>query len=76
MVRDLKCRNKLGFVDKTYTKPTQDDVKILMWECVNDVVCSWILGSNVESMYGNHTCSEITSEIWSKLYDTYPKADG
>lgn len=40
------------------------------------MVCSWFLGSISMSLYANHACNEIASDIWYELSETYHKADG
>lgn len=45
MLRVLKVRNKVGFIDGTLKKSSNPDTKTLKWERTNDVVYSWILGS-------------------------------
>lgn len=76
MTRSLKARNKLGFVDRTVIKDSTDELKSLIWERVNVVVCSWILGTLSESIYSVHTYPESIVDIYDKLFETYDKADG
>lgn len=76
MTRSLKGRNKLGFVDGTIKRPTEDEIKIRKWDRVNAIVCSWVLGSVSESIYHSHAATEDASVVWSELYETYHKADG
>ena len=57
-------------------KPKEDDIKFLKWERANAVVCSWILGSISESIYGGHAYSENAEDIWDDLCETYNKEDG
>ena len=40
------------------------------------MVCSWILGSISESIYGSHAYSEKAEDIWKELFETYNKEDG
>lgn len=63
MLRSLKARNKLGFIDGTLKNPTDDPNISLKWERANAVVCSWILGSISESIYGSHAYSENAEDI-------------
>lgn len=76
MIRALKGRNKVGFVDGTFAKPKDDETKLLKWDRVNAIVCSWLLNSISESIYSSHACCDLASEVWSDLYETYHKADG
>ncbi|KAI3499188.1 hypothetical protein L1887_34981 [Cichorium endivia] len=75
MMRSLKGRNKLGFIEGTILKP-DDPAKLLKWERANSVVCSWILGSLSESIYAGHACTESSFQVWTELFETYHKSDG
>ncbi|KAI3688864.1 hypothetical protein L2E82_46759 [Cichorium intybus] len=75
MMRSLKGRNKLGFVEGSIVKP-DDPAKLLKWERANSVVCSWILGSVSESIYASHACTESSFQVWTELFETYHKSDG
>ena len=76
MTRALKSRYKLGFVEGTVVRPTDDPIKQSKWERANVVVCSWILGSLTESIYAGHACSDNSLDIWKELNETYFKSDG
>ncbi|XP_052622644.1 uncharacterized protein LOC111911314 [Lactuca sativa] len=76
MVRSLKARNKLGFVEGIVKKDSTDELKSSKWERANAVVCSWILGSLSESIYSGHAYSESAVDIWNELFEIYNKADG
>lgn len=75
MIRSLKGRNKLGFVEGSVVKP-DDPAKLLKWERANAVVCSWILGSVSEPIYATHACAESAFNVWTELFQTYHKSDG
>lgn len=76
MIRALKGRNKLGFVDGTLKKPVDDETKSKKWDRANAIVCSWILGCVSESIYSAHAFTEFAYVIWSELSETYHKVDG
>ena len=76
IVNSLKAWNKLGFVDGTIKRDTTDAAKSSKWECVNVVVCSWILCSLSEFIYYSHAYSESVEEVWNELFETYNKSDG
>lgn len=76
MIRALKGRNKLGFVDNSFVNSVNDEAKIHKCKRFNDVICFWLLGSISESIYASHVCSGIASIIWNEVFETYPKADG
>lgn len=41
----LSVKNKLGFVNGTINKPSSPPSTIMVWECCNDMVLSWLLNS-------------------------------
>ncbi|GJZ91328.1 hypothetical protein Tco_0663255 [Tanacetum coccineum] len=45
-------------------------------ERCNVIVLGWILGSLSQELYLGQVYSEITSEVWSELQETYDKMDG
>lgn len=51
MTLALETKNKIGFINKSCIKPTDDDVLIKQWERCNSVVLSWILGSISEELF-------------------------
>lgn len=75
MLRCLKDRNKVGFVDGIVVKQTNDVVKSFNWERANGIVCLWILGSISKSIYTGHAYSKTAEEIWKELSKTYSKYD-
>lgn len=76
MIRSLKDRNKLGFVNGTIKNDTTDLIKSFKWERVNFIVCSWILCSLSEFIYSSHAYSESAKDVWNELLETYNKSDG
>ncbi|KAJ9561025.1 hypothetical protein OSB04_006185 [Centaurea solstitialis] len=72
----LETKNKLGFVDGSCVKPTDNDVLAKQWDRCNAVVLSWILGSVVEELFLGQVFSEVASTVWSELKETYDKVDG
>ncbi|KAJ9546309.1 hypothetical protein OSB04_018852 [Centaurea solstitialis] len=72
----LETKNKLGFVDGTCVKPTDNEVLAKQWDRCNSVVLSWILGSVVEELFLGQVFSKVASTVWSELKETYDKVDG
>lgn len=51
MILALETKNKLGFVDGTITRPTDNEILGKQWDRCNSVVLSWILGSISEELF-------------------------
>jgi len=73
---DLRARNKLGFVDGTFTRPKDDETKGKQWDRADAVVLSWLLGSVSENLYSSLVLSKSSCEVWFDLKETYEKVDG
>ncbi|KAJ9542639.1 hypothetical protein OSB04_029145 [Centaurea solstitialis] len=76
MILALETKNKLGFVDGSCVKPSDNDVLAKQWDRCNAVVLSWILGSVVEELFLGQVFSKVASTVWSELKETYDKVDG
>ncbi|KAK1418428.1 hypothetical protein QVD17_27572 [Tagetes erecta] len=72
----LRAKNKIGFIDKTCKKPVSDNVLANQWERCNSVVLTWLLNSVSEELYVGQVYSELASDVWEDLDETYNKIDG
>ncbi|GJX86409.1 putative RNA-directed DNA polymerase [Tanacetum coccineum] len=72
----LKGKNKMGFIDGTCVKPATSVVLSQQWERCNVIVLGWILGSLSQDLYAGQVYSDIASELWNELQETYDKMDG
>ncbi|XP_076925214.1 uncharacterized protein LOC143587953 [Bidens hawaiensis] len=72
----LQVKNELGFVNGTCEKPTDDEVLKNHWEMCNSIVLTWILNSMSEELYVGQVYSQLVSEVWQDLKETYEKIDG
>ncbi|GJX21538.1 ribonuclease H-like domain-containing protein [Tanacetum coccineum] len=68
----LKGKNKIGFIDGTCVKPVTSVVLAQQLERCNAI----FLGSLSQELYLGHVYSEIASEVWDELEETYYKMDG
>ncbi|KAJ9538263.1 LOW QUALITY PROTEIN: hypothetical protein OSB04_030996 [Centaurea solstitialis] len=76
MILAIETKNKLGFVDESCARPTDDPVLAKQWDRCNSVVLSWILGSVTEELFLGQVFSKIASTVWNELKETYDKVDG
>ncbi|GJR77274.1 ribonuclease H-like domain-containing protein [Tanacetum coccineum] len=66
----------MGFIDGTCVKQESSAVLSQQWERCNAIVLGWIRGSLSQELYVGQVYSEVASEVWAKLKETYNKMDG
>ena len=66
----------MRFIDGTCIKQETSVVLSQQWERCNAIVLWLILGSLSQELYVGQVYSEIASEVWKKLQETYDKIDG
>ncbi|XP_041025333.1 uncharacterized protein LOC121265712 [Juglans microcarpa x Juglans regia] len=71
----LNAKNKLGFVDGTLTKPTNDDVAAKLWERCSDMVLSWLLNSINKSLTGCLIYCNTPQEVWLDLESGFSQSN-
>ncbi|GKB78720.1 ribonuclease H-like domain-containing protein [Tanacetum coccineum] len=69
----LKGKNKMGFVDGTYVRPVTSHV---LSQHRKGVMPLFLVGFLVHCLKSCIWVSEIASEVWSELDETYDKIDG
>ncbi|KAK1406225.1 hypothetical protein QVD17_41514 [Tagetes erecta] len=72
----LRAKNKMGFIDKTCIKSKTDKVLENQWDRCNSVVLTWLLNYVSEELYVGQVYSELASEVWEDLKETYDRVDG
>ncbi|CAO2830722.1 unnamed protein product [Amaranthus hypochondriacus] len=70
MIIALSGKNKLGFVDGSLPKPSQNSTR-RAWERVNNVVMGWIIGVLEESIAKSVLSYKTTKDIWYELNERY-----
>ncbi|KAB5524465.1 hypothetical protein DKX38_022214 [Salix brachista] len=77
MKRVLRAKNKLGFVDGSFTRPTDpNDPLLSAWERCNDMVVSWIHNSVSVSVKSSFVLEDNAHEIWNELYERLTQQNG
>ncbi|XP_076929730.1 uncharacterized protein LOC143594266 [Bidens hawaiensis] len=71
----LNVKNKIGFIDMSCVKPTNEALG-RQWERCNSVVLSWILNSVAEKLYLGQFFSKNAATVWDELRETYNKVNG
>lgn len=73
----LKARNKLGFVDGTYSQPEDvDSDAYVLWSCVDSMVMSWIINSMSKELLEAYIYSSSSSrKLWLELEEKFGQGD-
>ncbi|GJV85199.1 ribonuclease H-like domain-containing protein [Tanacetum coccineum] len=69
-------KNKFCFIDGSCFKPVTSHVLAQQWKRCNAIVLGWILSSLSPGLYLGQVYSQIASEVWDELQETYDKMDG
>ncbi|XP_072076575.1 uncharacterized protein [Arachis hypogaea] len=75
MQRALKSKNKLGFVDGSLPKPTEDDLVFHAWDKCNNLVVFWITRSLSPEIANSVLWNGVASDIWDKLKKRFYHGD-
>ncbi|KAB1215377.1 hypothetical protein CJ030_MR4G025289 [Morella rubra] len=77
MRRALRAKNKLGFVNGDFLKPTDiTDPLYDTWERCNDLVVSWIQNSVSLSVKTSLAFIDSARDMWMELQDRYTQPNG
>ena len=71
MIIALSGKNKLGFVDGSLPKPTQNGAANEAWDRVNNVVMGWIIAVLEDSIAKSVLSYKKAREIWVELGERY-----
>ncbi|XP_073132877.1 uncharacterized protein [Henckelia pumila] len=73
----LSVKNKLGFVDGSISKPSENDPNLLnAWIRNNNIVVSWLLNSVSKDIAASILFAESATEIWNDLHDRFQQSNG
>ena len=71
----LKSKNKLGFIDAGFTKPTpkegEDTSELQAWEMVNSMIYSWILNVIEPKLKSSIAFVDTARALWKNLEQCY-----
>ncbi|KAF7830107.1 monoglyceride lipase [Senna tora] len=71
----LKSKNKLGFVDGTCPKPTDENSdRFFQWSFADSTVTAWIVNSMSKDLAEAYVFTTSARRLWQTLEDKYGKA--
>ncbi|GKA81848.1 putative LTR copia-type gag-polypeptide [Tanacetum coccineum] len=63
----LRNKNKLGFIEGTCKRDSNNHVMANQWDMCNSVVVTWILGSLSPELYACQIYSKTALDMWNDL---------
>ncbi|GJV92569.1 ribonuclease H-like domain-containing protein [Tanacetum coccineum] len=69
----IRNHNKLGFIDGSYKRDTDNLALANQWDMCNSVVVTWILNSLSSYLFAGAICAKSACEMWDDLKETYDK---
>ncbi|GJS38540.1 ribonuclease H-like domain-containing protein [Tanacetum coccineum] len=69
----LRNHNKLGFIDGTCKRETDNPSCANQWDMCNSVVVTWILNSISSNLFIGAIYAKTASKMWNDLKETYDK---
>ncbi|XP_070050667.1 uncharacterized protein [Nicotiana tomentosiformis] len=72
----LSAKNKVGFIDGSYSPPSLDSPDFKLWSRCSDVVLSWLLNSLSKEIAGSVIYSKTVKDLWTDLEDHFGQSNG
>ncbi|XP_075486552.1 uncharacterized protein LOC142526187 [Primulina tabacum] len=73
----LPVKNKLGFIDRSVVKPSDNESTLLnYWNRNNNIVISWILNSVSKEISASIIFAVSAAEIWQDLKERFQQSNG
>ncbi|XP_015166201.1 uncharacterized protein [Solanum tuberosum] len=76
IMRSLSVKNKLGFINGDFPKPTANSPQLRLWQRCDDMVTSWILNSLAKDIADSVEYVTDSVELWKELEDRYDQTNG
>jgi len=67
----LDAKNKLGLVDGSLLRPSEDDLSFRIWSRCNSMVKSWILNVVNKEIYDSLLYYQDAMEMWDDLFTRF-----
>lgn len=76
MIVSLSARNKIGFIDGTIIKPSENFPQFRQWDMCNNMVISWLTNFLTPDIAESVQYSDTTQSIWTQLNKMYSTVNG
>ncbi|XP_075091479.1 uncharacterized protein LOC142171690 [Nicotiana tabacum] len=76
MIVSLSARNKIGFIDGTIIKPSENSPQFRQWDRCNNMVISWLTNSLTPDIAESVQYSDTAQSIWTQLNKRYGTVNG
>lgn len=76
MRNELRTKKKLGFVEGTFTKPSDESAYIVEWWMVNSMLGAWIFNTVGPTLRSTVTYTETMKEMWDDLRNRFSIGNG
>jgi len=72
----LATKRKVGFVQGTISRPTDDHLKAELWDTCNCMIVAWIQNSMSDSIGKSILFLNSAQEIWVQLEQRFSLSNG
>ena len=72
----LRTKGKLGFIDGSCARPSQDTSKLEQWIKCDSMVVSWLLNSMVPDLSEAFLYVNTAHELWDELTERFGESNG
>jgi len=63
----ISAKDKLGYIDRDFPQPSQEDPTFYKWHIENFVVKGWLVNSMDQSFVANFICFPIVKQVWDAI---------
>ncbi|KAL0443869.1 UNVERIFIED_CONTAM: hypothetical protein Slati_2109600 [Sesamum latifolium] len=72
----LGCKMKLGFIDRTFPRPTPGSAKFEQWRRADLLVTSWLWNSISKEILEAFMYASSSRELWLEVQSRYGRSNG
>ncbi|PKI51170.1 hypothetical protein CRG98_028457 [Punica granatum] len=75
MLTALTTKNKVGMIDGTVPRPSEDDPNRARWDVCNALVISWIFNTLDNELQSSIACATVAQALWEDLQERYSQGN-
>ncbi|KAL0366924.1 UNVERIFIED_CONTAM: hypothetical protein Sradi_3582500 [Sesamum radiatum] len=72
----LEGKDRLGFIDGSCGKPTEDSIELKQWKITDSLVRTWILSTMTKDIVNAFLYAASARSIWTELEARYGESNG